>query len=79
VTAVMYRNGRDAVRELTGFFFVTDSSLTVYEFRQFGKTLVFSTAIMSFVLCCILIFSLSFANLMHGLNFKVTCVLVAVA
>jgi len=37
----MCRNGRDAVRELTGFFFVADNSLTVYEFRQFGKTLVF--------------------------------------
>lgn len=31
------RNGRDACRELTGFFFVYDKSLTVYEFRQFGK------------------------------------------
>jgi len=37
----MCRNGRDAVRELSGFFFVADNSLTVYEFRQFGKTFVF--------------------------------------
>ena len=36
----MCRNGRDVVRELTGFFFTADNSLTVYEFRQFGKTLV---------------------------------------
>ncbi|XP_062990793.1 calcyphosin-2 isoform X2 [Elgaria multicarinata webbii] len=31
------RNGRDACRELIGFFFVCDKSLTVYEYRQFGK------------------------------------------
>ncbi|XP_054845034.1 calcyphosin-2 isoform X2 [Eublepharis macularius] len=31
------RNGRDACRELIGFFFVYDKSLTVYEYRQFGK------------------------------------------
>uniref|UniRef100_A0A8C8EB52 Calcyphosine 2 n=1 Tax=Otus sunia TaxID=257818 RepID=A0A8C8EB52_9STRI len=30
-------NGRDACRELIGFFFACDRSLTVYEFRQFGK------------------------------------------
>ncbi|XP_061310744.1 calcyphosin-2 isoform X6 [Pezoporus flaviventris] len=31
------KNGRDACRELIGFFFACDRSLTVYEFRQFGK------------------------------------------
>lgn len=31
------RNGRDACRELIGFFFIHDQSLTVYEYRQFGK------------------------------------------
>ena len=31
------RNGRDVHRELCGFFFLADGSLTVYEFRQFGK------------------------------------------
>ncbi|XP_052524313.1 calcyphosin-2 isoform X3 [Tympanuchus pallidicinctus] len=31
------RNGRDACRDLIGFFFTCDKSLTVYEFRQFGK------------------------------------------
>ncbi|XP_076445679.1 calcyphosin-2-like [Babylonia areolata] len=35
---IMSRNGRDAVRELTGFFFQVDSSMTVYEFKQFGKS-----------------------------------------
>ncbi|KAL8613723.1 hypothetical protein ACOMHN_029815 [Nucella lapillus] len=35
---IMSRNGRDAVRELTGFFFQVDHSLTVYEFKQFGKS-----------------------------------------
>ncbi|KFP60188.1 Calcyphosin-2, partial [Cariama cristata] len=34
---IISRNGRDACRELIGFFFVCDGSLTVYEFRQFGK------------------------------------------
>ena len=34
----LFRNGRDAVRELTGFYFAVDNSLTIYEFRQFGKT-----------------------------------------
>ncbi|XP_042326591.1 calcyphosin-2 isoform X2 [Sceloporus undulatus] len=31
------RNGRDACRELIGFYFAYDKSLTVYEYRQFGK------------------------------------------
>lgn len=31
------RYGRDAIRELTGFFFALDISLTVYEYRRFGK------------------------------------------
>ncbi|XP_068257531.1 calcyphosin-2 [Nyctibius grandis] len=34
---IISRNGRDASRELIGFFFACDRSLTVYEFRQFGK------------------------------------------
>ena len=34
---VFFRNGRDVHRELCGFFFLADSSLTVYEFRQFGQ------------------------------------------
>ncbi|XP_037246052.1 calcyphosin-2 isoform X3 [Falco rusticolus] len=34
---IISRNGHDACRELIGFFFTCDRSLTVYEFRQFGK------------------------------------------
>ena len=34
---VLSKLGRDAIRELTGFFFAIDNSLTIYEFRQFGK------------------------------------------
>ncbi|XP_051487712.1 calcyphosin-2 isoform X2 [Apus apus] len=34
---IITRNGHDACRELLGFFFACDRSLTVYEFRQFGK------------------------------------------
>ncbi|XP_074922648.1 calcyphosin-2 isoform X2 [Chelonoidis abingdonii] len=34
---IISRNGRDACRELIGFFFMYDRSLTVYEYRQFGK------------------------------------------
>ncbi|XP_043349106.1 calcyphosin-2 isoform X2 [Dermochelys coriacea] len=34
---ILSRNGRDACRELIGFFFMYDRSLTVYEYRQFGK------------------------------------------
>nr|XP_045375405.1 calcyphosin-2 [Camelus bactrianus] len=34
---VISRNGRDACRELVGFFFTHDQSLTIYEYRQFGK------------------------------------------
>ncbi|XP_042728900.1 calcyphosin-2 isoform X1 [Lagopus leucura] len=34
---IISRNGRDACRDLIGFFFTCDKSLTVYEFRQFGK------------------------------------------
>lgn len=35
---VLTRNGHDAIRELTGFFFSVDNTLTIYEFRQFGKS-----------------------------------------
>ncbi|XP_069131014.1 calcyphosin-2-like isoform X1 [Argopecten irradians] len=35
---VVTRNGHDAMRELTGFFFSSDNTLTIYEFRQFGKS-----------------------------------------
>ncbi|KFO77765.1 Calcyphosin-2, partial [Cuculus canorus] len=34
---IISRNGHDACRELIGIFFACDKSLTVYEFRQFGK------------------------------------------
>ncbi|XP_054552187.1 calcyphosin-2-like isoform X3 [Talpa occidentalis] len=34
---IISRNGRDACRELMGFFFTHDQSLTIYEYRQFGK------------------------------------------
>ncbi|KAL5011125.1 hypothetical protein ScPMuIL_013430 [Solemya velum] len=34
---VVTRDGHDALRELTGFFFHIDNTFTVYEFRQFGK------------------------------------------
>lgn len=34
---ILSRNGRDACRELIGFFFGFDKSLTVYEYRHFGK------------------------------------------
>ena len=33
-------NGRDALRELNGFYFIVDDSLTIYEFRQFGTRYV---------------------------------------
>lgn len=36
----MTKNGRDAHRELNGFFFSTDNTLTLYEFHQFGTRLV---------------------------------------
>ncbi|XP_012815367.2 calcyphosin-2 isoform X2 [Xenopus tropicalis] len=34
---IICRNGRDACRELIGFFFAHDMSVTIYEYRQFGK------------------------------------------
>ncbi|XP_044535123.1 calcyphosin-2 [Gracilinanus agilis] len=34
---ILSRNGRDACRELMGFFFAHDKSLTIYEYRQFGN------------------------------------------
>ena len=37
IVILCYRNGRDVHRELCGFFFLSDSSLTIYEFRQFGQ------------------------------------------
>lgn len=37
ITLFFPRNGHDALRELTGFYFHIDNTLTIYEFRQFGK------------------------------------------
>ncbi|XP_072511503.1 calcyphosin-2 isoform X2 [Notamacropus eugenii] len=34
---ILSRNGRDACRDLMGFFFAHDKSLTIYEYRQFGS------------------------------------------
>ncbi|KAI4897934.1 hypothetical protein NFI96_019834, partial [Prochilodus magdalenae] len=34
---ILSRCGREACRELTGFFFACDQTLTVYEYRSFGK------------------------------------------
>ena len=34
---VLCRHGRDVHRELCGFFFLADNSITIYEYRQFGK------------------------------------------
>uniref|UniRef100_H2ZUJ7 Calcyphosine 2 n=1 Tax=Latimeria chalumnae TaxID=7897 RepID=H2ZUJ7_LATCH len=34
---ILTRNGRDACRELIGFFFAFDNSITIYEYRHFGK------------------------------------------
>ena len=37
---IVTKNGRDAHRELNGFFFSADNTLTLYEFHQFGTRLV---------------------------------------
>ena len=34
---VLCRHGRDVHRELCGFYFLADNSITIYEYRQFGK------------------------------------------
>nr|XP_054773101.1 calcyphosin-2-like [Lytechinus pictus] len=34
---VVSRNGNMALRELCGFYFALDKTMTIYEFRQFGK------------------------------------------
>lgn len=39
---IVTKNGRDAHRELNGFFFSTDGTLTLYEFHQFGTRLIFA-------------------------------------
>jgi len=33
---ILTRNGHDALREINGFFFPSDQTITMYEFRQFG-------------------------------------------
>ncbi|KAL1775477.1 hypothetical protein HispidOSU_028428 [Sigmodon hispidus] len=43
---VLSRNGRDACRELVGFFFTHNRSLTVYEYRKFGKN---RTSVLPFI------------------------------
>ncbi|KAK2173503.1 hypothetical protein NP493_871g00041 [Ridgeia piscesae] len=34
---ILTRNGRDAIREITGFYFTVDNSLTLYEHREFSS------------------------------------------
>ena len=34
---ILSRRGRDSSRELCGFYFVGDNTMTIYEFRQFGQ------------------------------------------
>ena len=41
---IVTKNGRDAHRELNGFFFSADNTLTLYEFHQFGTRFVFRLA-----------------------------------
>ncbi|XP_032202864.1 calcyphosin-2 isoform X6 [Mustela erminea] len=43
---IISRNGHDACRELVGFFFAHDQSLTIYEYRQFGKN---RTSVLPFI------------------------------
>ncbi|KAM5287885.1 calcyphosin-2 [Ctenodactylus gundi] len=43
---IISRNGRDACRELVGFFFSHDQSLTIYEYRLFGKN---RTSVLPFI------------------------------
>lgn len=38
---IVTKNGRDAHRELNGFFFSADNTLTLYEFHQFGTRLIY--------------------------------------
>ena len=38
---IVTKNGRDAHRELNGFFFSADNTLTLYEFHQFGTRFVY--------------------------------------
>ncbi|GFO40241.1 calcyphosin-2-like [Plakobranchus ocellatus] len=35
---ILTQNGHDAMKELTGFYFGYDKTITVYEFRKFGKS-----------------------------------------
>jgi hypothetical protein len=34
---ILSQNGRDVHRDLCGFFFLSDGTMTIYEFRQFGQ------------------------------------------
>ena len=38
---IVTKNGRDAHRELNGFFFPVDNTITLYEFHQFGTRFVY--------------------------------------
>lgn len=47
------RNGRDIHRELCGFFFLVDGSITIYEYRQFGQRWVLTCSLchLNFISC----------------------------
>jgi hypothetical protein len=34
---VFYRDGKDALRDLFGFYFMLDRTLAIYEYRILGK------------------------------------------
>ncbi|MCJ8733677.1 hypothetical protein PDJAM_G00226290 [Pangasius djambal] len=46
---ILSRCGREACRELTGFYFTCDQTLTVYEYRSFGKNRLKGRAIRTLI------------------------------
>ena len=67
----MTKNGRDAHRELNGFFFSADNTLTLYEFHQFGTryVLTFLCLTSSQFLCFILQCGMYKTNVIQVANF----------
>ena len=53
---IVTKNGRDAHRELNGFFFPVDNTITLYEFHQFGTRFVYNNG-RHFIMHLLLLFN----------------------
>lgn len=69
---IVTKNGRDAHRELNGFFFPVDNTITLYEFHQFGTRFVYNNGRHFIMHLLLLLTQIAFCT---GANWKLLALL----